>query len=229
MLTFHFSGAAGETSGSDVLTAGMVGRQVLLEFSEDWDELTKTLVFSNGELSRNVVFNGNPVTIPSEVLAQPLQTLTVGAIGLGEGGSVVIPTIRVAGPVIRPGVAPATDPGTDPELPVWQQILARMGNPEELLTFHKETLVEAINELAMRPSGSGGSKVYYIPRVSEDGILSWSNNGGAPNPAPVNVRGPAGEPGEDGYTPIRGVDYWTASDKGEIRRYVEEVILGGVW
>ena len=226
MLTFHFSDAPGYASGSDVLTTGMVGRQILVEFSGYWSELSKILVFSNGELTREVVFNGNPVTIPAEILAQPLKTLTVGAIGLGDGGSVVIPTIRVAGPVIQPSVVPARDVGTDTELPIWQQILARMGEPDMLLTTHKETLVGAINELAQRPSGGGGSRVYYIPSISEDGILSWSNNGGAPNPAPANVRGPAGA---DGYTPQRGTDYWTESDKAEIRRYVEDAILGGIW
>lgn len=29
-------------------------------------------------------------------------------------------------------------------------------------------------------------------------------------------QGPPGEKGEDGYTPVKGVDYWTESDKKEI-------------
>lgn len=35
--------------------------------------------------------------------------------------------------------------------------------------------------------------------------------------------------GKDGYTPVRGVDYWTEADKHEIRTYVETAILGGEW
>lgn len=35
--------------------------------------------------------------------------------------------------------------------------------------------------------------------------------------------------GEDGYTPVRGVDYWTEVDKTEIKSYVDEAILGGAW
>lgn len=42
-------------------------------------------------------------------------------------------------------------------------------------------------------------------------------------------RGLQGEPGTDGYTPIRGTDYWTQEDKDEIKAYVEEAILGGTW
>jgi hypothetical protein len=38
-----------------------------------------------------------------------------------------------------------------------------------------------------------------------------------------------GEGGEDGYTPVRGVDYWTEEDKAEIKSYVDEAILGGAW
>jgi hypothetical protein len=35
--------------------------------------------------------------------------------------------------------------------------------------------------------------------------------------------------GTDGYTPVRGTDYWTDADKAEIKGYVDEAILGGAW
>lgn len=35
--------------------------------------------------------------------------------------------------------------------------------------------------------------------------------------------------GDDGYTPIRGTDYWTDADKAEIKSYVDNAILNGVW
>ena len=35
--------------------------------------------------------------------------------------------------------------------------------------------------------------------------------------------------GEAGYTPVRGTDYWTETDKAEIKSYVDEAILGGAW
>lgn len=41
--------------------------------------------------------------------------------------------------------------------------------------------------------------------------------------------GAAGAAGKDGYTPVRGVDYWTDADKAEIKAYVDEAILGGAW
>lgn len=53
----------------------------------------------------------------------------------------------------------------------------------------------------------------FYPAVSEDGILSWTNDRGLPNPDPVKVSGKDGEsgspgndglPGEDGITPHVG-------------------------
>lgn len=32
----------------------------------------------------------------------------------------------------------------------------------------------------------------FTPAVSEDGILSWTNDGGLPNPGPINIKGPPG-------------------------------------
>ena len=38
----------------------------------------------------------------------------------------------------------------------------------------------------------------FTPTVSEDGVLSWTNDGGKANPDPVNIKGPQGEKGEGG-------------------------------
>ena len=104
----------------------------------------------------------------------------------------------------------------------------------------------------------GNDGTTFVPSVSADGVLSWTNDGGLENPSPVNIKGakgdkgdkgdtgaaftysdftaeqlaalkgekgdkgdtgpqgPQGEPGADGYTPVKGTDYWTAADKAEI-------------
>ena len=41
--------------------------------------------------------------------------------------------------------------------------------------------------------------------------------------------GKDGANGADGYTPVRGTDYWTESDKAEIKAYVDNSILNGAW
>lgn len=35
--------------------------------------------------------------------------------------------------------------------------------------------------------------------------------------------------GADGYSPVRGTDYWTEADRAEIKSYVDNAILGGAW
>lgn len=129
---------------------------------------------------------------------------------------------------------------------------------------------------------------YFTPSVSQDGIISWENNGGLSNPGSVSIKGPKGEEGapgkdgatgpyqfeinengelllssigevptyyidesgnlileadsqvnlgkvvgedgqngQDGYTPVRGVDYWTDADKSQMIADVLAAIPNG--
>lgn len=38
------------------------------------------------------------------------------------------------------------------------------------------------------------------------------------------IQGPKGDPGAKGYTPVKGVDYWTESDISEINAYIDSKI-----
>ena len=76
------------------------------------------------------------------------------------------------------------------------------------------------------PTSPGESGATFTPSVSADGVISWTNDKGLSNPTPVNIKGPKGD---DGNTPKRGTDYWTASDIAEIKSYVDDAILGGEW
>jgi hypothetical protein len=49
------------------------------------------------------------------------------------------------------------------------------------------------------------------------------------NDGPQGPQGVPGNKGQDGYTPIRGTDYWTQEDIAEIKSYVDDAILGGAW
>lgn len=48
------------------------------------------------------------------------------------------------------------------------------------------------------PGKDGEDGATFYPSVSEDGTLSWTNNGRLENPEPVNIRGPVGETGPVG-------------------------------
>lgn len=62
------------------------------------------------------------------------------------------------------------------------------------------------------PPGETGAT--FIPSVSEDGVLSWSNDKGLKNPPSVNIKGSIGDAGQVGATFIPhvstdGVLSWT--------------------
>lgn len=207
MLTFSFTGADGMMVKQEMLTAGMVGQQIMLEFSEDWQGLSKTVVFSAGAVTKDAVYTGEPVTIPAQVLEKPLETLYVGVYGVSDNGTVVIPTIRAEGPYICPGVDPSGDPGTDPELEIWAQIQAQIGSLDELDTGEKSSLVAAINDISL----NGGDGATFVPYVSSAGVIFWSNDKGLDNPAPVRIMGPQGEKGDTGAAGPQGPQ----GEKGE--------------
>lgn len=66
-----------------------------------------------------------------------------------------------------------------------------------------------------RNPGSAENGATFYPSVSPEGILSWTNDKGLPNPTPVNIKGADGEKGEKGdpYT-------LTEADKASITQSV---------
>ena len=51
----------------------------------------------------------------------------------------------------------------------------------------------------------GQSGATFYPEVSADGIISWTNNRGLPNPNPVNIKGEKGDKGDKGERGLQGV------------------------
>lgn len=81
-------------------------------------------------------------------------------------------------------------------------------------------------------SASGGGQdgkdgATFTPSVSEDGVISWTNDRELPNPAPVNIKGAKGDKGADGadgITPVKGIDYFTEQDVQEIAERAAEMV-----
>lgn len=57
-------------------------------------------------------------------------------------------------------------------------------------------------ETSVIQDGKNGATFY--PDVSADGIISWTNNRGLPNPNPVNIKGEKGDKGDKGDKGERG-------------------------
>ena len=164
MITIHCSRACAHlASPPELLTAGME-KAVTVEFvfSDDWSGLTKTAVFSNGKTTVDVLeanWDGDTVPVPHEVLAVPGRHARVGVYGADESG-VVLPTVWVSLGKVQPGADPSGDASADPSLPVWAQLQSQIGDLDDLQTYNKGNLVDAINEA--RSSGGSGGGGYTI-------------------------------------------------------------------
>lgn len=64
----------------------------------------------------------------------------------------------------------------------------------------------------------------FTPSVSEEGIISWENDGELENPAPVNIKGPQGEIGPQGIQGIQGPQ-GPQGEKGEIGNGIESITI----
>lgn len=164
MITIHCSRACAHlASPPELLTAGM-SKAVTVQFvfSPEWDGLTKTAVFSNGKTTVDVLaanWDGDTVPVPHEVLAVPGRHARVGVYGADESG-VVLPTVWVSLGKVQPGADPSGDASADPSLPVWAQLQSQIGDLDDLQTYNKGNLVDAINEA--RSSGGSGGGGYTI-------------------------------------------------------------------
>ena len=164
MITIHCSRACAHLeSPQELLTAGM-SKAVTVQFvfSPEWDGLTKTAVFSNGKTTVDVLaanWDGDTVPVPHEVLAVPGRHARVGVYGADESG-VVLPTVWVSLGKVQPGADPSGDASADPSLPVWAQLQSQIGDLDDLQTYNKGNLVDAINEA--RSSGGSGGGGYTI-------------------------------------------------------------------
>lgn len=82
------------------------------------------------------------------------------------------------------------------------------------------------------PQGEPGPEGPQGPQGEQGPAGEKGEKGDPGNDGQPGETGPQGEPGEkgtDGYSPVRGIDYWTDEDKAEIKSYVDEAILGGAW
>lgn len=160
MITIHCSRACAHlASPPELLTAGM-SKAVTVQFvfSPEWDGLTKTAVFTNGKTTVDVLaanWDGDTVPVPHEVLAVPGRHARVGVYGADESG-VALPTVWVSLGKIQPGADPSGDASADPSLPVWAQLQKQIGDLDDLKTYNKGNLVDAINEARNSGGGSGG-------------------------------------------------------------------------
>lgn len=159
---------------------------VEFEFSPYWNGYVKTAVID--------VICGDPIS--DQLILDNSCTFSLGnakkiRFGVyGVRGTRRLPTVYTRAILVKEGVQ-SSEGGQNINPTQYEQLVGIIGDTEKLETEDKSSLVAAINEL-LPTGGSGGTGengATFIPFVSEDGIISWTNDKGLPNPDPVNIRG----------------------------------------
>lgn len=110
---------------------------------------------------------------------------------------------------------------------------------DQLVTFYLDYGTIEEMEAAVKDQTDDGVPVNGLVMIQKDPtIVDDDNATGRVYRKTLNENGTyyykymadlSGLQGPQGYTPVRGTDYWTDGDKDEIKKYVDEAILGGAW
>ena len=107
-----------------LLTQGSVGETLDVAFSEDWAGLAVTAVFSAGSLLRDVLVDGDTLSIPWELLREAAHPLFLNFHGAKADGSIVMRTNIASLGVILPSRAPVGESSEPPSPSLVDQIQA---------------------------------------------------------------------------------------------------------
>lgn len=131
IATIAVSGVFAKVREHASIPAGIVGATVSFLFSDNrWDGLRKTVVFQ-GNVTRDVIMEGNQAVIPFETVAKAEGCLKVGIYGVDPENHLAIPTLWTTLGRIRWAADPSGDPGADPTLPIWAQLQSELEDLKE--------------------------------------------------------------------------------------------------
>lgn len=126
---------------------------------------------------------------------------------------------------------------TDEDLDQMAEIVAYIKSNKSLIdsiTTSKVNVYDIINNLTTNVSNkplsaAQGVVLKGLIDALDTDKLDASSLTTAINDALAQAKASGEFDGEDGHTPVRGIDYWTEDDIAEIKSYVDEAILGGAW
>lgn len=137
----YVNGVTAVASRVKKIPKGIIGATVKVTFANEWADLAKTAVFQ-GVVTKDVLVDGNSITIPAECVDKSGYRLRVGFYGVADE-TLAIPTIWTELGTIRDATDPSGDTSTDPTLPVWAQLQDQVDNMTALID---EQIQEAIDK-----------------------------------------------------------------------------------
>ncbi len=130
-ITVRERDAAAQATGP--ITSGSVGLRVSFCFSDDWEGLTKAVIFKGSGTAVDVALaSADSCTVPHEVLQSAGGHLKIGVYGTGSQGQRVTPTIWADAGQIVEGAEPSEVDPTPATQSLVQQILEAAEDAAEL-------------------------------------------------------------------------------------------------
>ena len=202
MIQITVEGRRASVSNKELLTSGSAGIEAQFTLDEAWELApARTAVFRVGDDGNKYdvpLDNSLTCVVPPECLTVPEEVLFIGIYGGNGAGTIIIPTIWVSAGVIRPGTEPNTPRDYQPTPSALEQIQI-IANRAEVTASDALTLVEEkAEEIDQRAQSGEFNGATFIPTVSTEGVISWTNDKGLANPQPVNITGPQGPQGDQG-------------------------------
>ena len=190
---------------------------------DDWTGI-KTAIFKNGDVVKHAVLDdNNECLVPWEVIKPGILHVSVFC---GDLITADTATVYINESGYEDGGAPEA-----PSPTVYDQIIAMLneietgGIPDDMIAdavekYLSEHPVETLTEEDVQRIVSE-----YVAAHKDElkGDKGDKGDTGAPG-----ADGNDGAAGADGYTPVRGTDYWTAEDKAEIQSYIDNQIGGAL-
>ena len=199
MIEIEVSAAGARLLQSEVLTSGRVGLRCRLHLDSSWDGLHKTAVVI-GSSGADLLLQSDEFCIPAACLGRAGDTLKIGLRGMSGDGSLVIPTVWVNCGEILAGAELSQKPAQEEEKSLLAQLMdltaraveaaARLREDADRGVFNGRDGTDGADgaEGPAGPAGADGSDgVTFTPGVFPNGVLHWTNDGGRPNPAGVDI------------------------------------------
>ena len=198
--------------------------QLLFTFSNDWDGIDKWALFARDNKTYEVAIVDGKCIVPYEC-ARTSGQFQLTVVGKANEGEVIATTsdkaVRVSSNEFEENPAGSETRLTNTFLVDTLAKVKEYADKAENAGIEVDKAVESAQNAAASEKNAKGyadkAKEYsesvnvYIPSVSQDGVMTWTNKAGLANPAPVNVKGERGEKGEQG---VKG-DTGARGERGE--------------
>lgn len=231
------TGAAAWAAVTGTLAAGLRGVPVTVEFDLEWAGLTPMLVAECGSVCREMVIDSRGKSVLPWECTVAGERLRLGIKGLNGDGSIKIPTTWAACGIVRESVdgAEPEESRPAPSPTIVEQINALAHKSSMDAQEAKETAAELVRRADAGefdgkpgppgPKGTDGTMTFeeLTPEQKESLKGAQGPQGAKGDTGPAGPQGPKGETGpqgpkgntgpqgpagKDGYTPVKGMDYF---------------------